>query len=169
MPEELAVRPAFHRYPHRLEMPSPANTLPCRECGLAVAIDTPRCPRCTAPQPADSDCTGAGFEWKSRGTWMGYPLVHVAFGCDAKGRARTARGLVAVGQRAVGLIACGIVSGGILSFGVASVGVFSLGVVSVAMGCAVGVNAIAPYAIGVTAIGIVARGIGAVGWKVLSM
>ena len=163
------MRPAFRSYPREPEMPSPAHTIPCRECGLAVAIDTTRCPRCTAPRPADADCTGAGFEWKSRGTWMGYPLVHVAFGCDAKGRARTARGLVAVGQRAIGLVACGIVSGGILSFGVASVGVVSLGVVSIAMGFAVGVNAIAPYAVGVTAIGVVARGIGAVGWKVLSM
>ena len=148
-------------------MPPLSHTSPCRECGREVRSDAAKCEHCGAPHPANADCRGEGFEWKSRGTWMGYPLVHVAFGCDAKGRARTARGVIAIGQRAIGFIALGIVSGGVLSIGVASFGVVSLGVVSVAMGCAVGVNAIAPCAIGVTAIGIVAHGVSAIGWKVM--
>ena len=154
------------RYGHQSVTPSSANTARCRECGRDVRIDAAACGHCAAPHPALHDWRGAGFEWKSQRTWMGHPLVHVAFGCDAKGRVRTARGVVAVGQRAVGFVACGIVSAGILSFGVASFGVVSVGVVSIALGCAVGVNAIAPCAVGVTAIGIVARGVGAIGWKV---
>ena len=165
--EDVPVRAVFRGYGRRPVTPSPANTFPCRECGREVRTDAVTCGHCAAPRPARRDCQGEGFEWKSQRTWMGYPLVHVAFGCDAKGRARTARGVVAVGQRAVGFIACGIVAGGVLSFGVASFGVVSLGVVSIAMGCAVGVNAIAPCAIGVTAIGIIARGVGALSWKVL--
>ena len=113
----------------------------CRECSREVAIDAEKCPKCGARKPADPDWKGEGYEWKSRGLWMGYPLVHVAFGCDSKGRARTARGVIAVGQRAIGFIACGIVSCGIFSFGVVSVGVVSLGVASFAAGCAIGVNA----------------------------
>ena len=158
------VIPSYGRQP---VTPSPAKTVPCRECGREVRLDTAACDHCAAPHPARQDWRGEGFEWKSQRTWMGHPLVHVAFGCDAKGRVRTARGVVAVGQRAVGFIACGIVSAGILSFGVASLGVVSVGVVSIALGCAIGVNAIAPCAIGVTAIGIVARGVGAIGWKAL--
>ncbi len=156
----------LRRYDRRLVTPSPSpTTTKCRECRVEVRSDAAKCDRCGAPRPAEIDCRGAGFEWKSRGTWMGYPLVHVAFGCDAKGRARTARGVVAVGQRAIGFIACGIVAGGVVTIGVASFGVVSLGVVSIALGCAVGVNAIAPCAIGVTAIGIVAHGVEAIGWK----
>ena len=76
----------------------------CRECGHETASDLAKCKKCGALHPADPDWKGEGFEWKSRGSWMGYPLVHVAFGCDSKGRARTARGVVAVGQRAIGFI-----------------------------------------------------------------
>ena len=139
----------------------------CRECGKEVAGDAPKCKKCGALHPADPDWKGEGFEWKSRGPWRGDPLVHVACGCDSKGRARTARGVVAVGQRAVGAVACGIVAGGFICVGVVSCGVFSLGVVSVALGCAVGVNAIAPYAVGVTAVGIVTHGLATVGWEAL--
>ena len=138
----------------------------CRECGQAVAPEAPKCKKCGALRPADHAWKGEGFEWQSRGTWMGYPLVHVAFGSNARGRPRTAQGIVALGQRAIGVIAIGIVAGGGIAIGVASFGILSLGVVSIALACAIGVNAIAPYAIGVTAIGIVAKGVATVAWKI---
>ena len=137
----------------------------CRECGKEVAGDAPKCKKCGALHPSDADWKGEGFEWQTRGSWMGWPLVHVAFGSNARGRPRTARGLVAIGQRAIGAVACGIVATGIVSIGVASFGVFSLGVVSVALACAIGVNAFAPLAIGVTAVGLVAHGVATVGWE----
>ena len=142
-----------------------AASAQCRECGKEVARDAAKCKKCGALHPSDRDWKGEGFEWQTRGTWMGWPLVHVAFGCNARGRPRTARGVVAIGQRAVGAVAVGIVATGLVAIGVAAFGVFSLGVVSVALGCAVGVNAIAPLAIGVTAIGIVAHGVATVVWK----
>ncbi|MEO7319748.1 MAG: hypothetical protein ABIZ56_12225 [Chthoniobacteraceae bacterium] len=141
-------------------------TAQCRECAQLVISDAPKCKKCGALRPGDPDWKGEGYEWKSRGTWMGYPLVHVAFGCNARGRPRTARGVIAIGQRAIGAVAVGIVSAGIVAIGVAACGVLSLGVVSIGLACALGVNAIAPLAIGVTAIGIVAKGVAPVAWKV---
>jgi len=76
----------------------------CRECGAQVSTQAFSCPHCGAPRPADAAWTGSGYEWKSARTVWGYPLVHVAFGRDSRGRRRVAKGVVAIGQFAVGLI-----------------------------------------------------------------
>jgi hypothetical protein len=150
-------------------MDSPAPKLPkftiCQNCEREVQKDDLTCPHCGAP--CGPQTQSAGFEWKSRGTWAGQPLVHIAFGCDETGRARTARGIVAIGQRAVGIVACGIIAGGMFSIGFVAIGFFSLGIVSVALGCAVGMNAIGPVAIGVTAVGAVAGGLAPFGSRIL--
>src|SRR5687768_11881172 len=94
----------------------------CRECHAEVPGDAFTCDGCGAPRPARPVFTGEGYEWKTSGTWMGEPLVHVAFGLDATGRPRTARGLVAIGQRAMGGVAVGIVACGFVSVGVVAIG-----------------------------------------------
>lgn len=137
----------------------------CRHCSRPVAPDAAVCPECGTAHPAGN--TAAGYEWKSEQTWMGWPLVHVAFGCDAAGRARVARGLIAVGGRAVGGIACGIVAAGGVALGAVSVGVVSVGVASFAALAAIGVNAIGPIAFGVVALGWVGGGVHFIGWKSL--
>jgi hypothetical protein len=135
----------------------------CQNCEREIQNDDLICAHCGAPCGVQS----VGFEWKSRGTWAGQPLVHIAFGCDETGRTRTARGIVAIGQRAVGVVACGIIAGGMLAIGFVAIGFFSLGVVSIAFGCAVGMNAIGPVAIGVTAVGAVAGGLAPFGSRIL--
>jgi hypothetical protein len=75
----------------------------CRECGNEVSDAAVSCPRCGAPRPAIRDWTGTGFEWKSRATIFGIPLIHIAFGRNSSGRLRVAKGVIAVGQFAVGL------------------------------------------------------------------
>ncbi len=143
------------------------NFAPCRQCSAEVAAAEVQCPECGAPHPADPDWNGAGYEWKSGTTVRGWPLVHVAFGCDATGRVRVARGVVAIGARAVGGLACGIMAAGGLAIGIVSAGIFSLGVVSFAAAVAIGVNAIGPLAIGVVAVGAVGGGVQFIGWKML--
>src|SRR6267154_968905 len=94
----------------------------CRECGAPVNADDATCAQCGALQPGRAVIEAAGYVWESRGRWMGLPLVHVAFGHDETGRARTACGVIAIGQRAVGGVAIGILAGGFVSLGVVSMG-----------------------------------------------
>ena len=143
------------------------NTSTCRDCAATVSVDAVACPQCGAPRPAQLDWQGEGYEWKSTATFMGWPLVHVAFGNDRAGRVRVARGVVAIGVRAVGGLACGVIAVGCVSLGVVSFGVISLGVVSVAAIAAAGVNAIGPLAFGVVACGIMGGGVHFIGWKML--
>jgi hypothetical protein len=76
----------------------------CRECQAQVSDEARACPHCGAPRPAQQDWTGTGFEWKSARAFRGYPLMHIAFGRDSRGKLRVAKGVVAIGQFAIGLI-----------------------------------------------------------------
>jgi predicted Ser/Thr protein kinase len=76
----------------------------CRECRGTVSPDAESCPHCGAPRPAVPDFRGWGFEWKSKATVFGIPLVHIAFGRGRDRRWRVARGILAIGQFAVGLV-----------------------------------------------------------------
>ena len=135
---------------------------PCPNCGEPLPPRFAVCPQCGARK-----IVVHGYEWKSGGTWMGEPLIHIAFGCEPTGRPRTARGVIAIGQRAVGGIAIGIMAGGILAIGVVAAGVFSIGVVAIGLAAACGVNAAGTIAIGVVAAGWKAGGVTAIGQKVL--
>jgi hypothetical protein len=76
----------------------------CRECRAQVSDEARACPHCGAPRPAQQDWTGTGFEWKSARDFRGYPLMHIAFGRDSRGKLRVAKGVIAIGQFAIGLI-----------------------------------------------------------------
>ncbi len=141
-------------------------TTRCRECREPVAAGTLECAGCGAPRPDRAEFHGEGYEWKTRATWLGEPLVHVAFGLDASGRPRTARGLLAIGQRARGGIAIGIVAFGVVAIGVVALGLVSFGVIAIALLAACGVNAFAPFALGVVAAGYAVGGVEAIGWKI---
>lgn len=87
-------------------------------------------------------------EYRSKKTWHGMPLVHIA---------KNAKGVVAIGLRARG-----IVSIGLLSMGLASIGLLSLGIISI--GClALGAFVCGTVAAGVFALGGVAAGVFALG------
>lgn len=97
---------------------------------------------------------GWHYEYKSRRTLLGLPLVHVNLGrCGI----RWARGIIAVGNVATG----GLAVGG-LSAGLVSIGGFSLGGLAVG-GLAAGLAAVGGIAAGVLAAGGVAFGWLAVG------
>ena len=93
------------------------------------------------------------FEYKSKRTLFGLPLVHI------NGRwGGTAKGVVAVGFKA-----CGVVSVGFLSMGVLSAGCLSLGAVSLGA-LALGVLALGAVSVGLLlALGAVAAGFVAYG------
>ncbi len=114
-----------------------------------------------------------GFEYRSRATLFGLPLLHIATGVDpATGRPRIARGVIAIGGIAQGVVALGGVAMGGLTFGGMSIGVIafggcalgavSLGGLAVALIAAFGGLAIAPIAVGGGAVGYLAFGGGVI-------
>lgn len=121
----------------------------CRECKKQISTEAQRCPHCGAPRPARGVYTGTGFEWKSKQTIYGFPLVHIAFGRDRQHRLRVAKGVIAIGQFGVGLITIAQFGIGIL-FGF---GQFILGITVIAQFAIAGYVAIGQFAAGYAAIG----------------
>lgn len=111
-----------------------------------------------------------GYEYRSRQTLFGLPLLHVARGINPEtGLPRVARGIIAMGNIAIGLVAIGgfaiggltlagiglglFVFGGIAIGGVALGGTalalyFAAGGVAISATYAIGGVALAPHAIG---------------------
>ncbi len=119
------------------------------------------------------------FEYRSRTTLFGWPLVHIATGVDpATGRRRRARGVIALGNAprgviafgdiAVGVLACGIFGCGLVSVSIVGVGVLALGSVAVGLVLAMGGLGIAPVAVGGAVLGYYANGALAWGAHALS-
>ena len=111
-----------------------------------------------------------GFEYRSKATLFGWPLLHVATGVDSStGRKRVAKGIIAVGTSprgviafgdvAVGVIACGIFGYGLVSISVVAVGVIAWGGVAVGLFLGMGGVAVAPIALGGAAFGYYANGV----------
>ncbi len=147
---------------------------PCSECGRSISDKAFACPQCGAPTGKGSVGPAGfyrGYEWKSRATLLGLPLVHVAGGWDEQGRRRVAKGIVAIGDIAMGALAVGGVALGGLTIGGASVGLVSLGGAAVGIllgagGFAVGYVALGGLAIGYYALGGLAIGAHALGGNV---
>lgn len=103
------------------------------------------------------------FEYKSKRTLFGLPLVHIngKWGGTAKGVVAVgfkARGLVAVGFLSMGVLSAGCLSLGAVSLGALSLGVLTLGAVSVGLLLALGAVAAGFVAYGAAAFGGFAAG-----------
>ena len=124
----------------------------------------------------------SSFEYKSKRTLFGMPLLCVTSGIDpATGRKRTASGIFAFGDRAIGVVAfggyarglfaCGGMAVGFVAFGAISFGLFSLGGLAFALllaygGMSVGLLAAGGVALGWEAVGGFAAGVHAYGGQV---
>lgn len=103
------------------------------------------------------------FEYKSKRTLFGLPLVHIngKWGGTAKGIVAVgfkARGLVAVGFLSMGVLSAGCLSLGAVSLGALALGVLTLGAVSVGLLLALGALAAGFVAYGAAAFGGFAAG-----------
>lgn len=113
----------------------------------------------TIQQISKSVNAPAGFEYKSRVSIFGIPLVHIHFGklfhvgVFPYNNACVAKGIFAAGDLAVGVVSFGAASFGIISLGGAAIGLLSVGIVAVG-GLALGFSSIGIYAIGCAAKGI---------------
>ena len=100
---------------------------PCRECGHRISEQALTCPQCGAPHPALPSWDGWGYEYKSKATIAGLPLIHVSFKYRANRTPVAARGIIAVGQ-----FACGVVCISQFGIGLVSISQFTLAVFAVA-------------------------------------
>ena len=80
------------------------------------------CPACGAPYPAKPDWDGWGYEYKSKATLVGLPLLHISFKYRPNKVPVAAIGVISIGQFGAGII-------NISQFGI---GVFSLSQFTVA-------------------------------------
>lgn len=92
----------------------------------------------------------APYEFKSKATLFGVPLVHINMGGNYG--TKTAKGIIALGDVAVGVIAFGGVSLGVISLGGISIGIAALGGLAFG-GIALGGVAIGGLALGGAAVG----------------
>lgn len=133
--------------------------LPCRECEHQISHNARACPQCGAPFPGRPHWQGTGYEWKSRAAVCGYPLIHVAFGRDARGKLRVAKGVIAIGQFGIGLLTLAQFGIGLL-FGC---GQFVFALTAVAQVALTPVFGLGQFAVGYIAIGQLAIGYYALG------
>ena len=126
----------------------------CRECQKEISTEAAQCPHCGVPFPARRKWQGPGFEWRSKQTFYGYPLIHVAFGRDAQNRIRVAKGVIAIGQFGIGLVTFAQFGVGLL-FGF---GQMILGLTGIAQFAVTGLFGIGQFATGYIAIGQFALG-----------
>jgi hypothetical protein len=100
---------------------------PCRECRQEVSEQALSCPRCGAPFPAREKWDGWGYEYKSKATLLGLPLLHISFKYRPNRVPVPARGIIAIGQ-----FACGIFTLSQFGVGVVSVSQFTIAVFALA-------------------------------------
>ena len=99
------------------------------------------------------------YEYKSKKSIFGVPLVHVNLGKGFK----KAKGIIAVGNISCGIISSGFVSLGVLSCGFLSIGGISLGLISIAILLAIGVFSLGSFSIGAISVGIFSFGAVSIG------
>ncbi|MFD1176817.1 helix-turn-helix domain-containing protein [Paenibacillus puldeungensis] len=109
------------------------------------------------------------YEYKSKTTCFGVPLVHIHFGR----RPCVAKGIIAVGNIAIGALSCGIVALGGLCIGAIGVGLISLAGLALGLllaigGLAAGAVAVGGFALGVVAIGGLSMGMFALGGSAIA-
>ena len=97
------------------------------------------------------------FEYKSKKTFKGLPLVHVNIGWG-----RTAKGVIAIGLKAYGVLAVGLLACGVFSFGLLAVGLVALGTLGAGF-AGLGAIGFGVFAFGGAAVGIISFGGVAVG------
>jgi hypothetical protein len=137
----------------------------CPECRREVSDRAATCPGCGHPlaPPANWQLPAGfpfiyGYEYKSKTTIFGLPLVHIAQGFSPEGRYRVAKGFIAIGNVAVGVLAIGGAAIGVVALSGVGLGIVCLGGVAIGVFCGIGGVAIGYIAVGGIAIGIYCLG-----------
>jgi hypothetical protein len=94
---------------------------PCRECRHEISEQAFACPHCGAPHPARESWDGWGYEYKSKLSLAGLPLLHISFKYRPNRMPVVARGIIAVGQ-----FGCGVICISQFGIGLVSVSQFAV-------------------------------------------
>jgi hypothetical protein len=97
-----------------------------------VADDAVVCPHCGAPFPAKPKWDGFGYEYKSKATLLGLPLLHISFKYRPNRVPVPARGIIAIGQFAAGVVTISQFGIGVLSISQFTLAVWALAQFAVA-------------------------------------
>ena len=92
-----------------------------------------------------------GFEYKSKKTLFGLPLIHICF-LYSRHRIKVAKGIIAIGSISVGIFSIGLLSLGLLTLGVLALGLLSFGAICI------GAVAIGSISIGYLTLGAISIG-----------
>jgi len=98
----------------------------CRECQHEVSEDAVACPGCGAPFPAREKWDGWGFEYKSKATLMGLPLLHISFKYRPNRAPVPAKGIFAIGQFAIGIFTLSQFGMGVVSVSQFTIAAYAL-------------------------------------------
>lgn len=93
----------------------------CRECQREISEQALVCPHCGAPYPAKEKWDGWGFEYKSKATIAGLPLLHISFKYKPNRVPVPAKGVIAIGQ-----FACGVFTISQFGVGLVSISQFTI-------------------------------------------
>ena len=107
----------------------------CRECEHEVSENAVACPGCGAPYPARPDWDGWGYEYKTKTTFLGLPLMHVSFKFRPNKVPVPARGIISIGQFGIGIINISQFGIGVVTAGQFSVGAYALAQFAAAYSC----------------------------------
>jgi len=103
---------------------------------------------------------GRHYEYKSKTTLWGLPLVHINIGRRFNKRAK---GIIAIGNIATGFISIGLISLGFLAIAPLSIGFFSIGLLAIALLISLGPLSVGTFAIGSLSLGFASLGALAIG------
>jgi len=104
----------------------------CRECQRVVREEAKWCPHCGAPNPAKEKWDGWGFEYKSKITILGLPLLHISFKFRPNGMPVPAKGIISIGQFGIGLINISQFGIGVISISQFTIAVYALAQIALA-------------------------------------
>ncbi len=93
----------------------------CRECQREISEQALVCPHCGAPYLAKEKWDGWGFEYKSKATIAGLPILHVSFKYKPNRVPVPAKGIIAIGQ-----FACGVFTLSQFGVGLVSISQFTI-------------------------------------------
>ena len=99
---------------------------PCRECEEPIFEKATKCSKCGAPFPGRETWDGRGYEYKSKASILGLPLLHISFRFGPDHRPVPACGVIAIGQFGIGVVNISQFGVGLVSIGQFTVAGFAL-------------------------------------------